>query len=88
VGHLRSPLTLIDIHFVGDDNRLTEHFIQRAILPALAHVELAWRNTLRDAKAKKDTEGGKGALVVTGKRNQEKFFSNGMSPSSLTEFCA
>jgi len=34
----------------------------------------------RDVKAKKDTEGGKGTLVITGKRGQEKFFSNGMSP--------
>lgn len=62
---------------VGEDNRLTEHFLRNAILPALDHVELAWRNSLRNAKAKKDKEGGRGALVITGKRSQEKFFSNG-----------
>ena len=28
---------------------------------------------------KKDTEGGSGALIISGKRSQEKFFSNGES---------
>jgi hypothetical protein len=62
---------------VGEDNRLTDHFVRNAILPALDHVELAWRNLWRDARTRKDTEGGRGAVVITGKRNQEKFFSNG-----------
>lgn len=70
-------MTLLISSVVGEDNRLTDHFVRNAILPALDHVELAWRNSVRDAKARKDTEGGKGALVITGKRSQEKFFSNG-----------
>ncbi|KAF8591110.1 ClpP/crotonase [Ramaria rubella] len=76
ITHPSPSLWIIELHH-GEDNRLTEHFVQSAILPALDHVELAWRNSLRDAKAKKDAEGGKGALVITGKKSQDKFFSNG-----------
>ncbi|KAF8525834.1 ClpP/crotonase-like domain-containing protein [Hysterangium stoloniferum] len=76
VTHPSSSLWVIELHH-GEDNRLTGHFIDNAILPALDHIELAWRNSVRDAKAKKDHDGGKGALIIIGKRNQDKFFSNG-----------
>ncbi|KAF8529807.1 ClpP/crotonase-like domain-containing protein [Gautieria morchelliformis] len=76
ITHPSPSLWIIELRH-GEDNRLTEHFIQSALLPALDHVELVWRNSFRDAKARKDTAGGRGALVITGKRSQEKFFSNG-----------
>ncbi|KIJ52605.1 hypothetical protein M422DRAFT_776219 [Sphaerobolus stellatus SS14] len=76
VTHPTSSVWVIELHN-GEDNRLIEHFIQNAIMPALDLVENAW-DTARDAaKATKDKEGGKGALVIIGKRNQDKFFSNG-----------
>lgn len=62
----------------GEDNRLTKSFIEDAILPALDVVQSAWVDARDQARAKKDKEGGKGALVMVGKRKQDKFFSNGI----------
>jgi len=74
--HPSTSVWVIELHH-GEDNRLTEHFIQKAIMPALDRVEAAWEKALDTAKANKDKEGGKGALVIVGKRSQNKFFSNG-----------
>jgi len=70
-------LYLTDFFDLGEDNRLTEHFIEKAILPGLNEVETSWEKARELAQANKDKEGGKGALVIVGKRDQDKFFSNG-----------
>ena len=46
-------------------------------MPALDMVEREWRGQLRAAKQSNDKEGGKGALIIVGRRDQDKFFSNG-----------
>ena len=69
---------IIELHN-GDENRLTEQMIETAIKPALNIVERDWRATWRAATKAKDKEGGKGALIIVGKRDQDKFFSNGES---------
>lgn len=65
----------------GDDNRLTHALVNDALKPALDIVEREWRQTYRAAQVKgASKEGGKdgrGALIITGKLDQNKFFSNG-----------
>lgn len=68
----------------GEDNRLTHEFIDRALKPALDVVEHEWRDYLEKAHStsaskqpQKSSDEGKGALIIVGKRNQNKFFSNG-----------
>ena len=61
----------------GDDSRITEKFITHAMMPALDAVERHWRENWRAARAAKDKNGGRGTLVIVGKRGQNKFFSNG-----------
>jgi Delta3-Delta2-enoyl-CoA isomerase len=51
--------------------------IRNALMPALDAVERAWREVWRPAQETKDKMGGKGALIITGKLGQDKFFSNG-----------
>lgn len=51
----------------GHDNRLTTHFLWTCLLKALDLVEKDWRST----------PGAPGALIISGKRDQQKFFSNG-----------
>ena len=46
-------------------------------MPALDIVEREWRAQLRTALQNNDKEGGKGSLIIVGKRDQDKFFSNG-----------
>ncbi len=47
-------------------------------MPALDIVERQWRVQRHTALETKNTEGGKGALIIVGRRDQDKFFSNGM----------
>lgn len=47
-------------------------------MPALNIVEREWRVQRRTALEAKNTEGGKGALIIVGRRDQDKFFSNGV----------
>lgn len=61
----------------GNDSRITERFLDKAMMPALDAVERHWRENWRAARAAKDNEGGKGTLIIVGKRTQNKFFSNG-----------
>ncbi|OCH95445.1 ClpP/crotonase [Obba rivulosa] len=68
---------IIEMHN-GEDSRLSEAFIEEALKPALDAVESSWRQAWRAASAAKDKEGGKGALIIVGKRSQDKFFSNGL----------
>lgn len=59
----------------GKDNRLSVAFLSTALAVALDIVEKAWRT------ANGNAPGGPGALIISGKHDQEKFFSNG--PSGL-----
>ncbi|KAF9648801.1 ClpP/crotonase [Thelephora ganbajun] len=73
-------LWVIELHN-GVDNVLALTFINDAIRPALDVVEDEWKKSLKAAKAKGKSVGpdeGKGALIIIGKRNQNKFFSNGL----------
>ncbi|KZS92657.1 ClpP/crotonase [Sistotremastrum niveocremeum HHB9708] len=68
---------ILELHN-GEDNRLTDIFIRDSIMPALDHVEREWRQGWRSAQAAKDPKKGAGALIIVGKRGQDKFFSNGL----------
>lgn len=57
----------------GVDNRLTVHFILNCLQKALDVVEGEWRAV---------GAGAPGALVLVGKKDQIKFFSNGESVSN------
>jgi len=67
----------------GVDNRLTYTMINGALQPALDLVEKAWREQWRDAQDVKGKAGAKGALIIVGKRSQDKFFSNGFDFESV-----
>lgn len=77
VTHPSDAIWILELHN-GVDNRLSEQFISYAISPALAAVETAWRTSWRESRAKKDKDGGSGALIIVGNRTQDKFFSNGL----------
>jgi len=71
---------VIELHN-GVQNVLTLTFINDAIRPALDAVEEEWRTSLRSAKVNAKSaspDEGKGALILIGKRDQNKFFSNGL----------
>ena len=78
-------LWTIELHN-GEDNRLSNDLIDRALKPALDVVEREWRVRWRQAQTvaanktnKEDISKslGRGALVIIGKRDQNKYFSNG-----------
>jgi len=72
-------LWVIELHN-GVDNVLTLAFINDAVRPALDVVEEEWRKSVKAAKAKGKSaapDEGKGAVIIIGKRGQNKFFSNG-----------
>ncbi|KAH6909034.1 ClpP/crotonase-like domain-containing protein [Coprinopsis sp. MPI-PUGE-AT-0042] len=73
----KDHLWVIELHN-GQDNRLTTTLINGAIKPALDEVERQWREKWRAAQAAKKQEEGKGALMIVGRRDQDKFFSNGL----------
>ncbi|KAG6909946.1 putative secondary metabolism biosynthetic enzyme [Tephrocybe rancida] len=75
--HPKPSLWIIELHN-GVDNRLTDVLIDRGLKPALDAVERDWRAQWRTAQDTKDKIGGKGALIIVGKRDQDKFFSNGL----------
>lgn len=62
----------------GQDNRLTTELVNTGIKPALDEVERQWRAQWGQAQAQKKRELGNGALIITGRRDQDKFFSNGL----------
>jgi len=75
-----ATLWVIEMHN-GADNRLTETLIDECLQPALDVVDNEWHAawTASKEKGKAATEDeGKGALMIVGKRGQEKFFSNGL----------
>ena len=61
----------------GEDNRLTSELLNNGLKPALDAVEKHWREGWRISQAAKDKDGGKGAVIIVGRRDQDKFFSNG-----------
>jgi len=77
VTHPKPSLWIIELHN-GQDNRLTQEFVDKGLMPALDIVEREWRAQLRTAQQNNDKEGGKGSLIIVGKRDQDKFFSNGL----------
>ena len=79
----KPSLWIIELHS-SHDNRLTSDLIHKGIMPALDIVEREWRERQRAALKSKTLEGGKGALIIVGKRDQDKFFSNGPAISACT----
>jgi Delta3-Delta2-enoyl-CoA isomerase len=45
--------------------------------PALDAIEKHWRHGWRAAMKSKDKNSGGGAVIIVGRRDQDKFFSNG-----------
>ncbi|KAF8896225.1 ClpP/crotonase-like domain-containing protein [Infundibulicybe gibba] len=80
--HPKPSLWIIELHN-GQDSRLTVDLIDHGLKPALDEVERDWRMGWRDSR-KDTTESwrGKGALIIVGKRDQDKFFSNGLDFAS------
>ena len=78
----------------GEDNRLTHELINNALKPALDTVEREWREMWRSAQAANRSQqsnaspspdsDGRGALIIVGKRDQNKFFSNGKGCHSVS----
>ncbi|KAF8222086.1 hypothetical protein L208DRAFT_1382011 [Tricholoma matsutake] len=77
VTHPKPFLWVIEMHN-GQDNRLTSTLLNQGFRPALDAVEKEWREQWRTAKQNKDKNGGKGAVIIVGRRDQDKFFSNGL----------
>ncbi|KAG6898200.1 hypothetical protein C0992_003312 [Termitomyces sp. T32_za158] len=82
----KPTLWIIELHN-GIDSRLTADLIDRGLKPALDTVERDWRESWRTSQKNKDKTGGKGALIIVGKRSQDKFFSNGGLFAHSTESC-
>jgi enoyl-CoA hydratase/carnithine racemase len=75
----------IELHN-GPENRLVKTLINDALKPALETVERAWRKESAEGKARKEKHAGAAALVIVGRLDQEKFFSNGFDfPSVLSD---
>ncbi|KAL4062848.1 ClpP/crotonase-like domain-containing protein [Scleroderma yunnanense] len=72
-------LWIIELHN-GDDSRLTKPMIDDALRPALDVVEKHWNENRHVVE--KDSR-GEGALIIVGKRDQDKFFSNGFEYESV-----
>ncbi|KAF9453438.1 ClpP/crotonase [Macrolepiota fuliginosa MF-IS2] len=73
----QTHLWVIELHN-GQDNRLTTTLVNNGLRPALDTVEKHWRERWRKAFTANDREGGRGALIIVGRRDQDKFFSNGL----------
>jgi enoyl-CoA hydratase/carnithine racemase len=72
----------IELHN-GVDNRLVKTLINDALQPALQTVEREWRKERAEGRARKDKDAGAAALVIVGRLDQEKFFSNGFDFPSI-----
>ena len=69
---------IIELHN-GEDSRLTARLIDEALRPALDMIEKHWTNNRLTTLA----NAGEGALIIVGKRDQDKFFSNGFLYDSI-----
>ncbi len=67
--HPTNELWELEMHN-GFDNRLTSVFIDGVLMEALITVERDWRRGTTE-------DGAPGALIISGKQDQAKFFSNG-----------
>lgn len=56
---------------------MVKGLINDAFKPALQIVEREWRNERTEGRAKQNKNAGTAALVIVGRLDQEKFFSNG-----------
>lgn len=65
--HPAPELWVLEIHS-GKDNRITVELIEKVLGASCDIVEKEWR-----------AQGGAGAFIITGKQDQDKFFSNGSS---------
>ncbi|KAI0279273.1 ClpP/crotonase [Russula aff. rugulosa BPL654] len=75
----------IELHN-GVDNRFVKSLINDAFKPALQIVEREWRKERAEGRAKQDKNAGTAALVIVGRLDQEKFFSNGFDyPSVISD---
>jgi hypothetical protein len=72
----KASLWVIELHN-GEDSRLSFTLLTQALKPALDAVEKDWRTNLIPTLKSKDKSAAKGALIIVGKKSQEKFFSNG-----------
>lgn len=71
--HPNKALWELEMHN-GKDNRLTSFFLMNVLRKALDTIEKDWRGY-----AEADGQmGAPGALIISGKQDQQKFFSNGM----------
>jgi len=77
----KPSLWVIELHN-GEDSRLTVVLVHHALRPALDTVEKHWREQWRPVK---DMKGANGALIIVGKRSQDKFFSNGLDFQSVSK---
>ncbi|KAK7454460.1 hypothetical protein VKT23_011216 [Stygiomarasmius scandens] len=75
--HPKKSLWIIELHN-GQDARLTVELIDHGLKPALDAVERDWREGWRRSQKDKESQEGKGALIIVGRRDQDKFFSNGL----------
>lgn len=71
----QQDIWIIELHG-GQDSRLTTRMIDGALRPALDVVEHDWC-AMRDKQANDGVDEGGGALIIVGRRDQDKFFSNG-----------
>ncbi|KAN0092839.1 ClpP/crotonase-like domain containing protein [Tylopilus felleus] len=81
VTYPQDGLWIIELHN-GEDSRLTARLIDDALRPALDVVEKHWTSNTLTALASQhpdptESNAGEGALIIVGKRDQDKFFSNG-----------
>ncbi|KAJ7249163.1 ClpP/crotonase-like domain-containing protein [Mycena haematopus] len=75
VTHPKDTIWVIELHN-GQDNRLIPNLVDHALKPALDAVELHWRKQWREAQNSKEKTGGNGAVIIVGRKDQDKFFSN------------
>ncbi|KAG0708185.1 ClpP/crotonase-like domain-containing protein [Suillus ampliporus] len=75
ITHPHEGIWIIELHN-EQDSRLTTRMINEALRPALDAVEHSWC-AMRDRQANDGEDKGGGALIIVGRRDQDKFFSNG-----------
>ncbi|KAJ7593457.1 ClpP/crotonase-like domain-containing protein [Mycena floridula] len=73
----KQNLWIIELHN-GQDARLTATLVEKGLMPAFDEVERQWREGYRVATGIEDKSGASGALIIVGRRDQDKFFSNGL----------
>ncbi|KAK7032877.1 Enoyl-hydratase isomerase [Favolaschia claudopus] len=79
VTHPKNAIWVIELHN-GQDNRLVPTVVE-ALKLALDAVERDWREQWRKVQGQKDKSAGRGAVILVGRRDQDKFFSNGLDLS-------